>query len=195
MSLDDQELHLPGDSGGCGQSSPPGGAADAAQRCSKLYDPVPGSVLPAPGGDPQTQHHPAPPVAALAEGTPQVTPRPRRQARDLQGRTRDFHVRASEEEYAKIKARAEAAGVSIPRLLIELAVLGPAGAPERNVTKATMLGVRRQIIGMATNLNQLAKWANARKQLPPGLEASLAAVQRMEAQVAALVRDLGAQRR
>jgi hypothetical protein len=58
-----------------------------------------------------------------------------------------------------------------------------------------MLGVRRQIIGMATNLNQLAKWANARQQLPPGLEASLGAVQRMEAQVAALIRDLGAQRR
>jgi hypothetical protein len=78
---------------------------------------------------------------------------------------------------------------------VELAVLGPAGAPERNATKAAMLGVRRQIIGMATNLNQLARWANTRQQLPPGLEASLGAVQQMEAQVAALVRDLGAQRR
>ena len=195
MSLKDAGPHPPGDSGGSGQSPPPGGAADAAQRCSKLYDPGPGSHLPASGGNPQDQDHPVSPVAALAQSTPQARPRPKRQARDLQGRSRDFHVRASEDEYARIKARAEAAGVSIPRLLIELAILGPAGAPERNATKAAMLGVRRQIIGMATNLNQLAKWANARHQLPPGLEASLAAVQRMEAQVAALVRDLGAQRR
>ena len=106
-----------------------------------------------------------------------------------------YIVRLTDEEYARVKARADAAGVSVPRLLVELATLGPAGATERNATKAAMLGVRRQIIGMATNLNQLAKWANARHQLPPGLEASLAAVQRMEAQVAALVRDLGAQRR
>jgi hypothetical protein len=104
-------------------------------------------------------------------------------------------VRLNDDEYARIRTRAEAAGVSPPRLLVELALLGPAGASERNATKAAMLSVRRQIIGMATNLNQLAKWANARKQLPPGLEASLAAVQRMEDQVAALVRDLGAHRR
>lgn len=85
--------------------------------------------------------------------------------------------------------------MSIPRLLVELAVLGPAGATERNAVNNAMFGFRRQLVGMATNLNQLAKWANTREQLPPGLEASLAAVQRMEAQLVALIQDLRIHRR
>jgi hypothetical protein len=195
VSLDDAGPHPPGDSAGSGQSPPPSGAADAAQRCSKLYDPLSGSDLPASGGTPQEPDHPAPPVAALANGTPTTTSRPKRLTREDHGRQRVVYVRVTEDEDAQIRARAAAAGVSPQRLLVELAVLGPPGASERNATKAAMLGVRRQIIGMATNLNQLARWANARKQLPPGLEASLAAVQRMEAQVAALVCELGAHRR
>jgi hypothetical protein len=102
-------------------------------------------------------------------------------------------VRLNDDEYARIRARAEAAGVSPPRLLVELALLGPAGASERNATKTALLGVRRQIIGVATNINQLARWANAREQLPPGLASSLAAVERMEAQLAEVLKALGAQ--
>ena len=83
----------------------------------------------------------------------------------------------------------------MPRLLVELALLGPAGATERHAVNNAMFGFRRQLVGMATNLNQLAKWANTREQLPPGLEASLAAVQRMEAQLAALIQDLRSHRR
>jgi Bacterial mobilisation protein (MobC) len=92
-----------------------------------------------------------------------------------------------------VKARAAAVGVSVPRLLVELATLGPAGASERNAAKTALLGVRRQIIGVATNINQLARRPNAREQLPPGLASSLAAVERMEAQLAEVLRALGAQ--
>jgi hypothetical protein len=142
-------------------------------------------------------NHPASPVAALAEATPSEAapnraPKLRRRERDSCLRRRIVQVRCNDEEYTRIRARAEAAGVSPPRLLVELALLGPAGASERDAVKRTMGVIRRQIVGMATNLNQLAKWANTREKLPPALELSLAAVQRMEAQLAALLLDLRA---
>jgi hypothetical protein len=67
----------------------------------------------------------------------------------------------------------------VPRLLVELATLGPAGASERNAVRTALLNARRQIAGVANNLNQLAKWANTRQQLPPGFAAALADVDRM----------------
>jgi hypothetical protein len=149
--------------------------------------------LPASGGTPQDPNHPAPPVAALADTTPHGASRAKRQPRDPQGRRQAVHVRVTEDEWARIKARADAAGISPPRLLVELALLGPAGASERNAAKTALLGVRRQIIGVATNINQLARWANAREQLPPGLASSLAAVERMEAQLGEVLQALGAQ--
>src|SRR5205823_2742304 len=108
-------------------SPPPSGAADAAQRCSKLYAArslAAPSGLPASGEEP---NHPAAPVAALAEGDPTPSKLKRRQ-RDPSIRSRIVQVRLNDDEYARIRARAEAAGVSPPRLLVELALLGPAGA-------------------------------------------------------------------
>ena len=191
MSLDDAGPHPVGDSDGSGVHPPPADAADAALTCSKIYDPLSGSILPASGGNNKDQDHPAPPVAALAEDKADSRARAKRLVRDAAGRQRVIYVRLSKDEDERIRCRAAAAGVSPQRLLVELALLGPAGASERHAVNTAMLGVRRQIIGMATNLNQLAKWANSRQQLPPGLEATLAAVQRMEAQVATLVQDLG----
>lgn len=86
-------------------------------------------------------------------------------------------MRVTDEERAAIHARAEATGVSAPRLLVELATLGPAGATERNAVRTALFNVRRQVVGIAANINQLAKWANTRQQLPPGLSSSLAQVQ------------------
>jgi len=148
--------------------------------------------LSASGGNPQ--NHPAPPVAALAEDKAEPEARTKRLLRDAAGRHRVIYLRLTEDEDERIRSRAAAAGVSPQRLLVELALLGPAGATERHAVNTSMLGVRRQIIGMATNLNQLAKWANSREQLPPGLEPTLAAVRRMEALVGRLVQDLGALR-
>jgi hypothetical protein len=89
-------------------------------------------------------------------------------------------VRVTNAEQAAIQARAEQAGVSAPRLLVELATLGPVGATERNTMRTAVLYARRQIAGVANNLNQLAHWANARQQLPPGFDKALADVERME---------------
>ena len=95
---------------------------------------------------------------------------------------------AAEDE--AIRARADAAGVFAPRLLVELATLGQAGASERRATNRLLLDLRRQVVGVATNLNQLAHWANAREQLPPGLASSLSAAEATLAPLAAAVKDL-----
>ncbi|HEU5002570.1 MAG TPA: MobC family plasmid mobilization relaxosome protein [Actinomycetota bacterium] len=80
--------------------------------------------------------------------------------------------------------------MSPPRLLVELALLGPAVIAERHAVKETVLLIRRQLVGIGVNINQLAHWANGRQQLPPGLDSSLAAVERMEARVSDLVEAL-----
>ena len=163
----------------------PGGAG-ADVGCSKIYDPAAGST---------PEDHPAPPVAALAtiEEQPPST-QVRRQARDPDGRHCRIYVRVTEDELARIRARAAASGVSAPCLLAELALLGPAGATERRAVNTAMLGIRRQIIGMATNLNQLARWANTRERLPADLEVTLAAVTRIETKVVEVLEALAAHR-
>jgi hypothetical protein len=170
------------------QGDAPGGDSG----CSKLYDPAAGSLSPASGGTPEIPNHPASPGAALADSNPEAgRVKPNRQARDPEGRHCRIYVRVTEDERARIEARAAASGVTAPRLLVELALLGPAGATERHAINTAMLGVRRQIVGMATNINQLAKWANAREQLPPSLDSALASIGRMEAHVAAVLEALG----
>jgi hypothetical protein len=170
-----------------------GDAPRGDSGCSKLYDPAAGSIFSASGGTPEISNHPASPVAALAANKAIYgTAKPSRQARDPDGRHCRIYVRVTEEERARIEARAAASGVTAPRLLVELALLGPAGATERHAVNAAMLGMRRQIVGMATNINQLAKWANTREQLPPGLDAALASIRRMDAHVAAVLDAMAA---
>jgi hypothetical protein len=166
-----------------------GGTGDAESTCSKLYAT---RSLPLQDGSAAAQgepNHPAAPVAALAEGT--ASTQGRRRPRDASLRTRIIQVRCNDDEYARIRARAEAGGVSPPRLLVEVALLGPAAIAERHAVKETLLLIRRQLVGIGVNINQLAHWANGRQQLPPGLASSLAAVERMETRVSDLVEALG----
>jgi hypothetical protein len=69
-------------------------------------------------------------------------------------------VRVTSEEEAVLQARADAAGVTVARLFSECA-LGNAPNPSRRVIVSELFGVRRQIQGADTNLNQLARSANS----------------------------------
>lgn len=147
-------------------------------------------------------NHPAAPVAALAASTPEEPPSGpqspsqalRRRERDGALRARIVQVRCNDDEYARIRGRAEAAGVSPPRLLVELALQASTGLSERHANHQALALMRRQVVGMATNLNQLAKWANTRQQVPPGLEATLTSVQRILERLDAFVADLRGER-
>ena len=170
---------------GCG----PGGNSEAESTCSKLYATRSLGLQDGSAAVQGEPNHPAAPVAALAEGT--APTQGRRRPRDPSVRTRIIQVRCNDDEYARIRARAEAGGVSPPRLLVELALLGPPAIAERHTVKETLLLIRRQLVGIGVNINQLAHWANGRQQLPPGLDSSLAAVERMETRVSDLVEALG----
>ena len=120
----------------------------------------------------------------------QAKAKPQRQRRAMDGRHSVIKVRVTAAEDEAIRARAAAAGVSAPRLLVELATLGQAGASERRAANRLLLDLRRQVVGVATNLNQLAHWANTREQLPPGLASSLAVAEAALAALSAAVKDL-----
>jgi hypothetical protein len=163
-----------------GPKAGPSAAASASRldAWSEIYDPGPGSLTGAAAGGPKGKGSPAAPVAPLG-----TQGQGRRQRREPKGRTKDIHLRLSESEWRAVAGRAEEGGVSVPRLLVELAILGPAGATERNTMRTALINARRQIAGVANNLNQLAHWANARQQLPPGFDKALADVVAMEAAV------------
>ena len=131
-----------------------GDAGGPESTCSKLYATRSLSLQ---GGSATAQgepNHPAAPVAALAEATASTPGR--RRHRDTSVRTRIIQVRCNDDEYTRIRGRAEAGGVSAPRLLVELALLGPAAIAERHAVKETLLLIRRQLVGMGVNINQLA---------------------------------------
>jgi hypothetical protein len=105
------------------------------------------------------------------------------------------HVRLSDDEHARLAARAALGGVSPPRLLVDTALSPRPGVVERRAAQTMFLGARRQLVGMGTNLNQLAKVANSNGQVPPGLAEALAAVAAMQDVVeraAAAVEQAGA---
>lgn len=85
-------------------------------------------------------------------------------------------------------AGGHAAGHGGGRLVVE------AGRPlrvlERRAVAAELFGVRRLLIGVATNLNQLAKVANATGRVPAEVPVAAAAVSRYLPRLAAVVAAL-----
>jgi hypothetical protein len=118
--------------------------------------------------------------------------------RTASGRHRVITVRVTDTEYDAITARAAVLGISRQRLMVEAATAPrPAGGPlygvpasERNALTIELLGVRRLIAGLANNLNQLARAANATgavpAELPPAAAATTRTLHRLDATVDAL---------
>ena len=76
------------------------------------------------------------------------------------GRTVRRVVKLTPAEDAELERRADAAGVTVARLLVESAT-GSAPTPDRRVIVSELMGLRRQVQGIGTNVNQLAHAANA----------------------------------
>ncbi|MFB6726745.1 MobC family plasmid mobilization relaxosome protein [Kribbella sp. NPDC056345] len=72
-------------------------------------------------------------------------------------------VKLSADEAAVLKARAADQKVSLPRLLVETTLAGETGQTptQRRDDMAQLFALQRTLGGIATNINQLAKHANA----------------------------------
>ena len=93
------------------------------------------------------------------------------------GRHRVVFVRLSSEEEAWIVPKAAAEGLSVQRFLVESAM--PGGRPSllaRRALYREFFAARRDLHGACTNLNQLAHLGNQQRQVPTGVEDSLAEV-------------------
>lgn len=133
----------------------------------------------------------------MTEGSgPERPVRRTRLRRQPGGRRHTVWVRLSDREKAQLEERAKAGGVSVPRLLVESALLGDAQtAGERRQAIAELLGARRMVAAVGNNLNQLTRTANATGELPPQLGATLHAafrvLQRLDAAAAPFDRGSG----
>ena len=73
-------------------------------------------------------------------------------------RQRMVPIRLSDEEYERLKDKADAVGVTVPAYLRELALRGRVRSPL--IDREGALEIGRQIRAIGNNLNQLAKKAN-----------------------------------
>ena len=113
-------------------------------------------------------------IPPLVHSSAGVSPRPTRLRRASGGRKNQVYVRLSDDELARLHGRANAAGVSLPRYLVEAGLSGSAGATADRRRVEWDFGQARTILKAAgNNLNQLAKWANANHALPRHIETVL----------------------
>jgi len=91
----------------------------------------------------------------------------KRRANAAGGREKSYRVYVTEAEDARLVARAEAEQVTVPRLLFESAMASRLEtSTERKRVIAELFRVSRQMAGVATNVNQLARYANAEGTFP-----------------------------
>lgn len=86
--------------------------------------------------------------------------------------TRKVEARVSESDYRKIKQAAQDAEMSIAAWIVYRCAKSPKALQSVDIDglgqAITQLRIQqRTLAGMANNLNQLAHWANANKNLPP----------------------------
>lgn len=115
-----------------------------------------------------------------------------RQRRLPGGRKNKVTVRLSDDEMTAIEDRADVAGISVPRLLVESALAGDARtASERRALINELLGARRLVAAVGNNLNQLTRHANATGELPPELSATLHAAARAIGRIETVTANFG----
>jgi len=96
------------------------------------------------------------------------------------GRRYAHQVRVTAEEEARLVARASAAGVSVPRLMVEAAVAdGQASATELRELGYELVKLRKLAGNMANNVNQVTVHAHVHNQLSEDTEATLAAARKV----------------
>ena len=93
------------------------------------------------------------------------------------GRPRQVIVRLSDDEHATLERRAQTAGVSLQRYLVEAGLSGHAGdGAARRSAERELMQARGVLRAAGNNLNQLTKWANANHAVPAQIESVLAVV-------------------
>lgn len=104
----------------------------------------------------------------MSELTPGRVLGRRRRANVEGGRGGVVKVRVSAEERAELdRLRGLAGGITVQRLLVESALSAGEGTPsERRAALVELFGLRRDLSGMAVNLNQAARRANAGDGFP-----------------------------
>jgi hypothetical protein len=111
-----------------------------------------------------------------------VVSKGQRRRRVAGGRPARVVVRFTVEELAAVSGRAVAAGLTVPSDLA-WAGLRPEGVEAADAKSAltNLVGVRRVLAGVASNLNQLTRKAHATGELDPAVPAVLDAVVRLVA--------------
>ena len=90
-----------------------------------------------------------------------------RMRRSPGGRHQFLGVRLTEDEERQIRDRAESAGLSAQRFVVEAALSGSAAtAAQRRVAQRDAERARLILASISNNVNQLAKWANTNHVLP-----------------------------
>lgn len=108
----------------------------------------------------------------------------RRRRRVEGGRKHRHEVKVTPEEEARLLMLAEAAKVSVPRLLIESALAGGAeSSAGRREAVAELFSAGRLLASIANNVNQIARVANSTMEVPVETDATLAAVRRVAERV------------
>ena len=104
-------------------------------------------------------------------------------------------MRVTPEEEAQLLALALRYHVSVPKLLVDSALAGGAGVAAENASVrqellVELFGAHRLLAGVANNVNQLAKVANATGTVPAETGPTLAATRRTAERIDSLVDQL-----
>jgi len=100
-------------------------------------------------------------------------------------------VRVTDMEEAQLRLRADAENVTIPRLLVERALADGGETPTaRREALVELFRVRRQLAGLATNVNQIAHAVNTDGRMPVGSAAALARIEEVVEKIDAAIEDL-----
>jgi hypothetical protein len=107
------------------------------------------------------------------------------------GREKRHSVYVTPEEDAVLRARAAAQSIGVPRLLFESAMAdGGETSTDRKAAIATLFAIARQVSGIATNVNQLARYANTEGVFPPEAEALTVECRDLLIEIHEVIREL-----
>ena len=122
----------------------------------------------------------------------------RRRRRVEGGRQHRHVVRVTPEEEARLLALALKYHVSVPKLLVDSALAGGAGAAAtrslaRDEILIELFGAHRLLAGVANNVNQIAKATNATGEVQEATTVTLAKVREVAMRIDDVVDQLGSE--